>query len=92
MTGTERSPLKPEHPDRAGTAAGGMQSQSSQGQPLLSGVDGPSRAGIAEVQELPSSSLGCSVSCGSPVFTLAASALQCSATGEKKIEKKNQNV
>lgn len=88
VTDTERSALKPEHPDKAGggLVAVGCSRERSKGpiSPVLGGWSrGHFTAGISEMQELPCLSLGSFVICSSPIFTLATSALQCSATEEK---------
>lgn len=96
MTETERSSLKLEHPDKAGeclVTAGMQQLEEQRASLCCQWVDrsmSSSHVGISEMQELPGLSLSCFVICTSPVFTLATSGLQCSATEKKKTEKKNK--
>lgn len=96
MTETERSSLKLEHPDKAGeclVTAGMQQLEEQRANLCCQWVDrstSSSHVGISEMQELPGLSLSCFVICTSPVFTLATSGLQCSATEKKKTEKKNK--
>lgn len=90
MTETERSSLKLEHPDKAGeclVTAGMQQLEEQRANLCCQWVDrsmSSSHVGISEMQELPGLSLSCFVICTSPVFTLATSGLQCSATEKKK--------